>query len=127
MKTVTVTKLDGQTLDTPLVTAYSYDLDGNLVYTQNANGTTEATDVQQRQRADLDRRQRAVGCRMPASPTRTTSAGHVLTETDLGGATDKYNYDSLYRLTGESISDPDPAVGSSSYGYAYDLVGNRVE
>ena len=49
-----------------------------------------------------------------------------LSETDLGGATDKYTYDSLYRLTGESISDPDPAVGSRSYGYAYDLVGNRV-
>jgi YD repeat-containing protein len=41
LTTVTVTKLDGQTLSPPLVTTYGYDLDGNLVSTQNANGTTE--------------------------------------------------------------------------------------
>ena len=33
-------------------------------------------------------------------------AGHVLMETDLGGRTVMYSYDSLYRLAGESISDP---------------------
>ena len=42
-------------------------------------------------------------------------AGHVLTETDLGGTTDKYIYDSLYRLTLETISDP--SSGDSTYAY----------
>ena len=51
-------------------------------------------------------------------------AGHVLTETDLGGATDKYTYDSLYRLTGESIAVPDAVTRTLTW--TYDLDGNRV-
>ena len=39
--TVTATKLDGQSLAAPLVTNYSYDLDGNLVSTREANGVVE--------------------------------------------------------------------------------------
>ena len=46
------------------------------------------------------------------------------TETDLGGRTDTYTSDSLYRFIEQAISDP--SSGNSSYVFAYDLVGNRV-
>jgi RHS repeat-associated protein len=123
LTTVTVTELQGATLSTPLVTSYSYDLDGNLVLTQNANGTTET-----RTYNDLNELTAIVDTGplgVFASFAYTyDSAGHVRTETDLDGRTDEYRYDALYRLIDESITDP--ALGDSSYAYAYDLDGNRV-
>ena len=110
-------------LSTPLVTSYSYDLDGNLISTENANGTTET-----RTYNDVNELTSIVDSGpfgVYASFAYTYDpAGQVLTETDLGGRTDKYSYDSLYRLTEQAISDP--SLGASSYVYAYDLVGNRV-
>ena len=41
LTSVTVNSLDDAVLSTPLVTSYTYDLDGNVVATANANGTTE--------------------------------------------------------------------------------------
>jgi len=123
LTTVTVTKLDGQTLSTPLVTTYGYDLDGNLVTTHNANGTTETRTYDQLNR---------VTSIVDTGPAGTIAsfaysydlAGHVLTETDMGGRVDKYTYDALGRLTAQSISDP--AKGARNLTWSYDLVGNRV-
>ena len=119
LKTVTVTKLDGQALATPLVTSYSYDLDGNLVTTQNANGTTET-----RAYNNINELTSIVD----TGPSGTIASfaytydpdGNVSTETDLNGTTYTYVYDSLNRLTQETIS----GIGTQTW--TYDLVGNRV-
>jgi RHS repeat-associated protein len=121
---VTVTSLDDQTLATPLVTSYTYDLDGNLIQTQNANGTSEKrtyNDVNELT-SIVDSGQFGVY----ASFAYTyDAAGHVKTETDLGGRSDQYTYDSLYRLTEQAITDP--SQGNSTYVYTYALDGNRFQ
>jgi RHS repeat-associated protein len=40
------------------------------------------------------------------------------------GARTNYSYDALYRITGESVTDP--VAGTASVSYAYDKVGNRL-
>ena len=102
-----MTELDGQTLTPPLVTAYSYDLDGNLVSTQNANGTTETRTYNDLNELTSIVDTNALGVYASFAYTYDL-AGHVLTETDLGGRTDTYTYDNLYRLTEESIIGPAP-------------------
>ena len=81
---MTVTSLDDQKLATPLVTSYSYDLHGDLVYTQNANGTTE-----KRSYNDVNELTSIVDSGpwgVYASFAYTYyPAGQVHTETDLGG------------------------------------------
>jgi YD repeat-containing protein len=124
LKTVTVSTLDGQTLTPPLVTAYSYDLNSNLVSTQNANGTTEARTYNSLNELTSIVDTNSSGVYASFAYTYDL-AGHVLTETDLDGRTDTYSYDNLYRLTEESISDP--STGSRTLTWTYDLVGNRVE
>ncbi len=122
--TVTTTELDGTTLPAPLVTSYVYDLDGRLVSTQNANGTTET------------RSYNAVGeltSIVDANGTGTFAsfvysydpAGRVLTETDFGGRTDQYTYDADGRLTEQVINDPSSPT-ARTLTWSYDLVGNRV-
>ena len=123
LTTVTVTKLDGQTLAPPLVTAYSYSLDGALVSTQNANGTTETRtyNAVNELTSIVDTGPLGVYASFAYTDDR---AGHVPTETDLNGRTDTYTYDNLYRLTQQSISQ----LGTSTrtLTWSYDLVGNRV-
>ena len=123
LTTVTVSKLDGQTLTTPLVTSYSYDLDGHLLSTQNANGTTET-------RTYNDDNELTSIVDTGSSGTIASFAytydpdGNLLTETDLGGRTDTFLYDHLHRVIQQSVTDP--IAGNSSYTYTYDLVGNRL-
>ena len=119
---MTVTKLDGKPLSLPLVTSYSYDVDGNLISTQNANGTTE-TPSYHVLAADVDRGHRVLRHTISFAYTYDP-AGHVLTETDTSGRLDTYSYDSLYRVTQQSITDP--SAGNSSISYSYDLVSNRL-
>ena len=123
LTSVTVTRLDGQPLSAPLVTTYAYDLDGNLISTQNANGTTETR--------TYDKLNRVTSI-VDTGPSGTIAsfaytydlAGHQISETDLSGRTDVYIYDNLYRLTEENISDP--ALGTRTVTYTYDLVGNQL-
>jgi RHS repeat-associated protein len=123
MNTVTVAKLDGQTLASPLVTDYGYNLNGELVSTQDANGTTEARTYNALNKLTSITDSGPWG--VLASFIYTYDlAGHVLSETDLNGRTDYYTYDGLYRLTKQSISDP--AAGLRTLTWAYDLVGNRT-
>ena len=105
MTTVTVTSSTAKRCRTPLVTSYSYDLDGNLILTQNANGTTETRTYNNVNELTSIVDSEPLGVYASFAYTYDL-AGHVLTETDLGGRTDTYTYDSLYRLTEEAISDP---------------------
>jgi YD repeat-containing protein len=51
-------------------------------------------------------------------------AGHRTQVTELSGRTVQYGYDSLYRLTSETISGAVSQNGA--IGYVYDSVGNRM-
>lgn len=52
-------------------------------------------------------------------------AGNRLSVTEISGRTASYTYDSLYRLTGETISQ-DPSGNNGTADYTYDAVGNRL-
>jgi RHS repeat-associated protein len=52
------------------------------------------------------------------------AAGNRLTVAELSGRSVAYTYDSLYRLTAESVT-ADPHSNNFSDGYSYDSVGNR--
>src|SRR5438045_9588633 len=53
-------------------------------------------------------------------------AGHRTQVTELSGRTVNYGYDSIYRLTSETIAgDPNNVNGAASY--VYDAVGNRTQ
>ena len=134
LTTVTVTSLDDQTLATPLVTSYSYDLDGNLIQTQNANGTTET-----RTYNDVNELTSIIDSGpfgVYASFAYTYyPPGKCTRKRISGGGTDTYSYDNLYRLTEQAISDP--SLGNSTYLYVvrsgrqprlgdrHDLLGHR--
>lgn len=51
-------------------------------------------------------------------------AGNRLTVAELSGRTVNYGYDSLYRLTGETVSG-DPHNNNGAASYTYDAAGNR--
>jgi YD repeat-containing protein len=54
------------------------------------------------------------------------AAGHRTQVTELSGRTVNYGYDSIYRLTSETIAgDPNNVNGAASY--VYDAVGNRTQ
>jgi hypothetical protein len=54
------------------------------------------------------------------------NAGHRTSVTELSGRTVNYGYDSIYRLTNETVaSDPNGMNGAVSY--VYDPVGNRTQ
>jgi RHS repeat-associated protein len=54
------------------------------------------------------------------------AAGHRLSVSELSGRTVNYGYDSIYRLTSETIAgDPNNVNGAASY--VYDAVGNRTQ
>ncbi|MHB1524597.1 MAG: putative Ig domain-containing protein, partial [Candidatus Dormibacteria bacterium] len=123
LTTVTTSKLDGATLTTNLVTTYGYDLDGGLVSTQNANGTTEAHtyNAVNQLTSIVDKN----GSTTIASFSYGhDAAGHVSSETDFSGQTNTYTYDSLGRLTQEVIAFSPTSTRTLTW--SYDLVGNRV-
>jgi RHS repeat-associated protein len=107
------------------VTAYTYDLVGNLQSYQYPNGVTTSYAHNSVNRLTT----------MTVSTQLSSLAGYSYTlgpagnrtsVTELGGRTVNFTYDDLYRLTGEFISnDPHSANGNISYGY--DPVGNRLD
>ena len=116
---VTVTALGGVTLSAPFATTYTYDPDGDLISTQNANGTTETRSYNSVNELTsiVDNGPSGV---IASFAYTYDPAGHVLTETDLNDTTYTYTYDALYRVTQETIS------GIGTLTWTYDLVGNRV-
>jgi RHS repeat-associated protein len=54
------------------------------------------------------------------------NAGHRTSVTELSGRTVNYGYDSIYRLTSETIAG-DPNAMNGAVSYVYDAVGNRTQ
>lgn len=106
------------------ITDYDYDVLGNLVQTTLPNGVVETSDYD-----DLNRL---------IELTNTDGDGNVISSYDytldevgnrklveeLGGRTVAYEYDKLYRLLSEDITDP--VRSDRSLVYTYDAVGNRL-
>ena len=82
----------------PLVTAFTYDGNSQLVRTQQSSG----------------------GNVLRTTSSSYTLTGQVATSTDANGHTTSFTYDSLDRLTG--VADP---IGNVT-GYSYDALGRKV-
>jgi len=105
------------------ITSYVYDEVGNATEVQHANGTITSTVFD-----NLER---------PVSVATTDIAGNVLTQFDYTlddagnrtqiaetGRTVDYQYDDIYRLTRETVTDA--LNGNSQTDFSYDMVGNRL-
>ena len=105
-------------------TSYTYDANGNLETTTypNAVRTTYSYD-------DLNRLRKvnsAKGATLANYAYTLGDAGNRLSVIEAGGRRVDYNYDALYRLKGETISNDPIAANNGSINYAYDAVGNRL-
>jgi len=107
------------------VTDYDYDKEGNLIQTLLPNGVVET-----RQYDELNRLiylENADANETVLSSYRYTldEVGHRQKVEELGGRVVEYDYDELYRLIREEITEP--VQGTRAIDYVYDPVGNRLE
>jgi RHS repeat-associated protein len=103
------------TLDTPLVTTYTYELTGPLKTTNQSNQTRTLTH---------DWLGRETQENLPESGITSYTyddAGHMLTATDARNVVTSYSYDVLGRATQRSYSDSTPTVT-----FSYDETINSV-
>jgi RHS repeat-associated protein len=113
----TVTDASGQT-------TYGYDDVGNLQGYTYPNGVASSYTYDQLNRLKQVSSQ-AQGSQLASYTYTLGAAGNRLTVAELSGRNVVYGYDSLYRLTSETVaSDPHSKNGASSY--TYDNVGNRL-
>ncbi len=106
------------------VTTYTYDPNGNLTSKLYPNSvqTTYTFNTLNR----LTNVATAKGASTLASYAYTLGpAGNRLSVTEQTGRVVNYTYDSLYRLTSETIAN-DPATINGAVSYTYDPVGNRL-
>jgi len=105
-------------------TTYAYDAVGNLQSFTYPNGVAHAYTY------DTLNRLTQVGAAksVPLSSYIYTlgAAGNRLTVAELSGRNVAYGYDSLYRLTSETVT-ADPNNNNVVNGYQYDAVGNRQQ
>jgi RHS repeat-associated protein len=112
------------TLGTPLVTAYSYDADNNLVRTLLPNGTAETRRYDDLNRLTSIETDNATGQIVSSFLYALNPDGARAGVTDNAGRTGFYAYDPLGRLVKETILDP--AASPRLIAYSYDLAGNRL-
>ncbi|MFB8794878.1 MAG: colicin D domain-containing protein [Microcoleus sp.] len=113
----TVTDPDGG------VTAYSYDAVGNLSRTEFPNDVIETRtydDLNQLKLLEYSRQ----GTVFSKFDYTLDAAGNRRAVTELNGRKVEYEYDDLYRVTKETITDA--VAGNRTVSYTYDKVGNRL-
>jgi len=107
------------------VTAYFYDGVSNLVRTEFPNGVVET-----REYDELDRLlylENTLDDSLISSYTYTLDkVGNRLSVEEQDGRLVEYDYDDLYRLVEEKITDTGSVNDGRVIGYTYDLVGNRL-
>jgi YD repeat-containing protein len=132
LTTVTVDKLNGQTLTTPLVTSYGYDAAGNQTSETLPNGVVTVYTYD-----DLNRLTDVVETLSGQTlfgqhytlNTNGTRASVSETELQSDGTTESistvWTYDALNRLISETVT---ASISSQSYSdtYTYDLASNRM-
>jgi len=122
LATVTDNRLLAQGATSGLTT-YNYDAVGNLQNFVYPNGVTSAYTY------DALNRLTQMGSSKSQSAISNYAytlgaTGNRLTVAELGGRSVGYGYDSLYRLTSETVS-ADPHNNNGVGSYTYDAVGNR--
>lgn len=105
------------------MTTYTYDALGNLTRTEFSNGITEIREYDLLNRPTLLETRNADGDLLSRYEYTLDDVGNRLTLEENTGRTVAYVYDDLYRLTQESITDPNN--GNQVTNYVYDDVGNR--
>src|SRR5690606_6025401 len=107
------------------VTSYEYDAAGNLGAYQHANGVRTTFGFNRVNR--LKTLAVALGTTLLANYAYALGpAGHRLSVDELSGRRVEWRYDSLYRLTNETISNAPAGSANGTIGYVYDAVGNRL-
>jgi RHS repeat-associated protein len=112
------------------VTRYTYDAAGNLVETDLPNGTVEARSYDVLNRLVFLENIGSMGSNVGPGAVISSyqyTLGPTGIRTDVVEDTGRkvhYDYDALYRLIGETITDP--VNGDRTIDYTYDPVGNRL-
>ncbi|MFY9222375.1 MAG: RHS repeat-associated core domain-containing protein [Blastocatellia bacterium] len=108
------------------ITSYDYDLVGNLSKTTLPHGIE--SQYQYNALNFLTSINTKKDTASLLSFTYTLGAiGERLSVSELNGRTVQYNYDAIYRLTSESISNSSNQSNNGVANYNYDLVGNRLQ
>ncbi len=104
-------------------TTYFYDVAGNLVKTELPNGVVETRDYDELNRLKLVKNVKD-GVVISSFDYTLDLVGHRRVVQEQNGRKVEYEYDSLYRLTKETITDA--VAGNRVVEYTYDKVGNRL-
>ncbi|XHL98542.1 MAG: putative Ig domain-containing protein [Microcoleus anatoxicus] len=104
-------------------TKYFYDDAGNLSRTELPNGVVETRTYDELNRLKLLQYQRN-GVTLQSFDYTLDPIGHRKVVTEQNGRKVEYEYDDLYRLTKETITDS--VRGNRTISYGYDAVGNRL-
>ena len=114
----TVTDPDGG------VTAYTIDRNGNRESIAYPNGTVAEYTYDSLNRLTKLFNRTSTGDTISCYEYTLGLSGNRTQVTEHTGRIVNYTYDDTYKLTGESIVDPD--LGSKTIAYTYDAVGNRL-
>jgi RHS repeat-associated protein len=106
------------------ITNYSYDVVGNLLSTSYPSGNKAERSYDTLNRLVKIENKRADNTIMSSFSYGLGAAGNRLQVSEQGGRSVTYDYDSLYRLTGENVGDP--LHGNRTITYSYDAAGNRL-
>ncbi|WP_185906572.1 choice-of-anchor A family protein [Teredinibacter haidensis] len=112
-----VTSVDG-------ITGYGYDAVGNRTSISYPNGSSQIYYYDELNRLITLETYSGAGALVERYDYSLHETNRRTAITELDGRVTDYTYDSLYRLTGETITDSD--VGNYSANYTYDAVGNRI-
>ncbi|MFN7954406.1 MAG: RHS repeat-associated core domain-containing protein [bacterium] len=103
----------------------SYDPNGNRESIAYPNGVTTSYQYNEQNRLTLLEHATASSTLAAYSYTLGPSGNRTDVEEQPSGRTIHWDYDDLYRLTGEAITDS--VNGNRTQGFTYDDVGNRLE
>jgi fibro-slime domain-containing protein/RHS repeat-associated protein len=107
------------------VTTYTYNPVGNLELTQFPNGTVETREYDNLNRLFYIETRGPSGIIVSYRYT-LDKTGNRTAVVEQDGRRVEYSYDTLYRLTQETIYDPGATAPSRTIAYIYDAVGNRL-
>jgi RHS repeat-associated protein len=109
---------------TRLLADYDYDLVGNLTQTKMADGSTETSQYDLRNRLTNITAKNVTGTVFASYAYTLDPVGNRTKVVENTGRTVDYTYDAVDRLTEEKITDA--VAGNRTIGYIYDPVGNRL-
>jgi RHS repeat-associated protein len=106
------------------LTSYGYDAAGNRTSLTQPNGVTTTYARDDRDRLTTIESRTATNTLLARYAYTLDAAGNRTGVTEHGGRTVGWQYDALYRLVAETITEPAGSPETESFGY--DAVGNRV-